>query len=66
MSKNARESQQWEEASSATVTVLQDFRDAEMKRQTQLTNEANLIVEKAMASLKCRYEVLIFSHIISN
>jgi hypothetical protein len=44
----------------------QDFRDAEMKCQTQLNDEANSIVEEAMASLKRRYGIPTFSGIVSN
>ena len=67
VTKNAREGQpqksveEWEEAISAAVKAWQGFKDAEMKRQAQLTNEANLIVEGAMAALKCRYGISTFS-----
>jgi hypothetical protein len=67
VNKSARGGQQWEGAISAAVRASQDFRDAETKRQTLLTDEANLIVEKAMASLKRRYGgVPTFSSIVSN
>lgn len=56
----------WEEAMQAAVRASQDFRDAEIKRQAQLTNEADLIVEEAMISLKYRYGIPTFSSIISN
>jgi hypothetical protein len=56
----------WEEAISAAVRASQDFRDAEMKHQAQLINEANSIVEEAMTSLKCRYGIPTFSGIVSN
>jgi hypothetical protein len=42
---------------SAAVRASQDFRNAETKRQAQLTDEANPIVEEAMASLKRRYGI---------
>ena len=45
----------WEEAMSAAIKALQYFRDAEVKRQTWHTDEANSIVEEAMASLQHRY-----------
>jgi hypothetical protein len=48
----------WEEPTSAAVHAWQGFRNAEMKRQTQLIDEANLIVEEAMKSLKYRYGIL--------
>jgi hypothetical protein len=54
----------WEEAMSAAVTVSQDFRDAETKRQTQFTDEANSIVEEAMAYLTHRYGIQTFSGIV--
>jgi hypothetical protein len=72
MNKSAREDwprkgvDKWEEAISAAVRASQDFRDAETKHQAQLTNEANSIVEEAMASLKHRYGIPIFSGIVSN
>ena len=75
MNKNTREGwprrgvefvDKWEEAISAATRALQGFRDAELKRQTQLSGEANLIVEEAMTSLKCRYGNVIFNGIISN
>ena len=72
MDKSTREGQssntmgKWEGAISAAISALQDFRKAEMKRQAQLTDEANSIVEDAVISLKCRYEIPIFSSIISN
>jgi hypothetical protein len=72
VNKSTREGQprksveQWEEAMSAAVRVSQDFRDAETKRQTQLTDEADSIVEEAMASLKRRYGIPTFSGIVSN
>jgi hypothetical protein len=58
----------WEEAINVTVKALQDFREAEIKRQTQLIDEANSITEKAMASLKSMYGIpaFIFSDNISN
>jgi hypothetical protein len=55
----------WEEAMSAAITS-QEFRDAETKRQTQLTEEANSTVEEAMAYLKRRYGIPTFNGIISN
>jgi hypothetical protein len=60
----------WAVAISVTVKALQDFREAEIKRQTQLIDEANSIAEKAMASLKSMYGIpafiFIFSENISN
>jgi hypothetical protein len=60
VNRGAREGQpgkdvdKWEEAMSTAVTVSQDLRDAETKRQTQFTDEADSIVEEAMAYLKHR------------
>ena len=56
-----KEKEKCEEAINAAVKAWQGFKDAEMKRQTQLTNEANSIVEEAMSALKCRYGISIFS-----
>ena len=63
----------WEEAINAAVKALQDFREAEMKRQSQLINDANSIVEEAMAFLKYRYGIPkylfsgnIYNHLSSN
>ena len=56
----------WEEAMCAAISALNGFRHAEKKRQTQLIDEADLIVEKAMTFLKCRYEISIFSNIMFN
>ena len=55
-------------AMNAAVKALQGFKEAEMKCQAQLINEANSVAEEAMASLKCRYEIptFIFSGNISN
>lgn len=67
MNKSTREGQtldEWEEATSAAVRALQGFRDAETKRQAQLIDEADLIAEEAMISLKCRYEIPTFSGIV--
>ena len=69
VTKNAREDQsrrsakeeESEKAINAAIKAWQGFKDAEMKRQTQLTNEANSTVEEAMAALKCRYGIPIFS-----
>ena len=68
VNKSSGQGQQWEEAISAAIRASQDFRNAEMKRQTQLTDEVNLIiVEDAMASLKRRYGGFnIYSNIVSN
>jgi hypothetical protein len=41
----------------AAVRASRDFRDAETKRQAQLTDEANPIVEEAMASLNSQAQV---------
>jgi hypothetical protein len=57
---------QWEEAIHFAVRASKDFREAEKKRQTQLTDEANSLVDQAMGSLKQRYEIPTFSSIISN
>jgi hypothetical protein len=57
---------QLEEAMCLAVRASEDFREAERKRQTQLTDEANSLVDQAMASLKLRYEIPTFSGIISN
>jgi hypothetical protein len=57
---------QWEEAICLAVRASEDFREAERKRQTQLTDEANSLVDQAMASLKLRYEIPTFSGITSN
>ncbi|KAN0115875.1 hypothetical protein V8E52_006415 [Russula decolorans] len=68
VNKSTREGQprksveQWEEAMSAAVRVSQDFRDAETKRQTQLTDEADSIVEEAMASLKRSVDAIPILH----
>jgi len=51
--------------SSATI-ALDKFRDAEMKRQARLTDEANSIVHEAMVSLMHRYGFSAFCVIISN
>lgn len=56
----------WAEAMSAAARALHDFRDAEVKRQAQNINQANSIVEDAMASLKCRYGIPTLSHIVSD
>jgi hypothetical protein len=56
----------WAEAMSAAVRASEEFRDAETKHQTRLIDEANSIVEEAMASLKCRYGIPTFSNIVSN
>ena len=53
----------WAEAISSAVKASEGFREAETKRQSQLIDEANLILEEAMASLKRRYEIPIFSRI---
>ena len=47
----------WEEAMNVATKASGEFREAEMKRQTQLINEANIIVEEAMASLKHRHVI---------
>ena len=56
----------WEEATGAAVRAKRNFRDAEIKCQTQLTDKANSIAEKGIASLKYRYEIPTFSSIVSN
>ena len=67
VNKSSGQGQQREEAISAAIRASQGFRDAETKRQTQLTDKANLIVEDAMASLKHRYGGFnIYSNIVSN
>jgi hypothetical protein len=71
MEKSSSEDQsrdKWKEAISVTVKAWQDFREAEMKRQAQLIDEANSIAEKAMASLKSWYGIsaFIFCGNISN
>jgi len=72
VNKNAGEGQprksldKWEEAMSSAARASQEFRDAETKRETRLTNEANSIVQEAMASLKRRYGFSTFSGIVSN
>lgn len=53
----------WAEAISSAIKASEGFREAETKRQSQLIDEANLILEEAMASLKRRYEIPIFSRI---
>jgi hypothetical protein len=50
----------------AAVSALDGFRHAEKKHQTQLIDEADLIVEKAMKSFKFRYRISIFSSIVFN
>jgi hypothetical protein len=56
----------WAEAMSAATGALQDFRDAETKRQARNISQANSIVKDAMASLKCRYGIPTVSHIVSD
>jgi hypothetical protein len=62
VNKSAREGHpgkgvdKWEGVIGLAVMASQGFRDAETKRQTQLTDEANSIVEEAMGRLKCRYD----------
>jgi hypothetical protein len=51
----------WEKAISAAVRASEGFRDAEIKRQAQLTDVANSLAEEAMVSLKHRYEISTFS-----
>ena len=53
--------EEWEKAISAAVKTWQGFKDAEIKRQAQLTDEANSIVEEAVAALKDRYGISTFS-----
>jgi len=55
-----------EEATGAAISALLNFRAAEGMHKAQLTNQANSIVEKAMASLKYRYGIPTFSSIVSN
>jgi hypothetical protein len=64
--ENLKSLDKWEEAMSAAVTASQNFRDAETKRQIQLTDKANSIAEKAVAYLKRRYGIPTFSGIVSN
>ena len=56
----------WEEGIRLAVKAKEDFREAERKRQSQLTDEANSLVDQAMASLKLRYDIPTISGIISN
>jgi hypothetical protein len=56
----------WEEGIRLAVKAKEDFREAERKRQSQLTDKANSLVDQAMASLKLRYDIPTFSGIISN
>ena len=51
----------WERAIGSARQALEMFRDAETKRQVQLINEANAIVQKAMESLKYRHASLMSS-----
>jgi hypothetical protein len=52
----------WAEAMSAAVRASEDFREAETKRQAQLIDEANSIVEEAMASLKRSVDAIPILH----
>jgi len=56
----------WEVAMSSATIALDKFRDAETKRQARLTDEANSIVQEAMAALMCRYGSSAFRVIISD
>jgi hypothetical protein len=56
----------WEEGIRLAVKAKEDFREAERKRQSQLTDKANSLVDQAMASLKLRYDISTISGIISN
>jgi hypothetical protein len=70
--KSAKEGQprksldKWEQAISSAVEASEKFRNAETKRQIQLTDEANAIVQEAMESFKCRYGSPMSSCITSN
>ena len=72
MNKSAKEGRprksvdKWEEAMNVATKASGEFREAEMKRQTQLINEANIILEEAMASLKRRYVIPTLSGIVSD
>lgn len=48
----------WVEALNAAVHASHEFRRADTKRQADLIDEANTIVEGAMKSLKCSVEML--------
>jgi hypothetical protein len=56
----------WDWAISSAHKVLEKFRDAEKKRQNQLIDDANAIVQEAMASLKGRYDSLTSSRVASD
>jgi hypothetical protein len=55
LGKPTRSPDKWEQAISSANEALEKFRDAEVKRQTQLIDEANALVQQAMESLRYRY-----------
>jgi hypothetical protein len=56
----------WDRAISSAHKALEKFRDAEKKRQIQLIDDANAIVQEAVESLKSRYGSLTSSRVASD
>ncbi|KAF8229985.1 hypothetical protein L208DRAFT_1284071, partial [Tricholoma matsutake] len=47
---------EWERALALAGDVVENFRNAEIKCQNQLYNDANVLVQDGMALLKSRYD----------
>jgi hypothetical protein len=52
---------EWERALALAGDALENFRNTEIKRQNQLYNDANVLVQDAMALLKSRYDPSMFN-----